>query len=155
MAQEKEQELEQGRDTTGKPGKAAKVAEYAVALSFSPSLKDTRSIDTFGVTKEGISGQLKLALENFYEKCCDRTPKELGVLEALGVFTFEAPLEQEVQLTVCGNRGDYGPGAKVWFEFGGNYRIHAFYLSEGKEEYWMDVCVNRLTSGGYFPGIRG
>lgn len=152
MAQEKEQELEQGKDTPGKPGK---VAEYAVALSFSPSLKDTRSIDAFGVTKEGISGQLKLALENFYEKCCDRTPKELSVLEALGVFTFEAPLdEQEVQLTVCSTR-DYGPGATVWFEFGGNYRIHAFYLNEGKEEYWMDVCVNRLTSEGYFPGIRG
>ena len=154
MAQEKEKDSEQGRETPGNPGKAAKVAEYAMALSFSPSLKDSRGIDTFGVTKEGISGQLKLALENFYGKCGDKKPKVLTVLEALSVFTFEVPLEQEIQLTVGGTR-DYGPGATVWFEFGGNYRIHAFYLSDGKEEHWMDVCVNRLTSEGYFPGIRG
>lgn len=141
MAQEKEKE--------------AKVAEYAVALSCSPGLKDTRSIDTFGVTRDGISGQLELALGNFYEKCgCDSKPAVMGVMEALGVFGLSVPLKPEVKVTV-GSTRVYGPGATVWTEFNGSYRIHAFYLSEGKEEHWMDVCVNRLTSGGYFPGIRG
>ena len=134
--------------------KKTKVAEFAVALSYSPKLKDTRPIDTFGVTEEGISGQLKLALTRFYEKCGDKSPKALTVLEALGAFTLSAPLESEVQITVGGTRG-YGPGATIWFEFGGNYRIHAFFQSEGKEAYWMDVCVNRLTTEGFFAGVRG
>ena len=136
------------------PGKEAKVAEYAMALSFSPSLKDSRGIDTFGVTKEGISEQLKVALENFYGKCSDTSPTVIGVMEALGVFSLSVPLKSDVRVTVASDR-DYGPGATVWFEFVGNYRIHAFYLSDGKEEHWMDVCVNRLTSKGHFPGIRG
>ena len=152
MAKETEKKQEEARETPAKP---AKVAEYAVALSFSPNLKDTRSIDTFGVTKEGISGQLKLALNIFYEKCGEKEPTVMGVLEALGVFSLTAPLEQDIKVTVGSSRG-YGPGASVWFEFGGNDRIHAFFNDEnGKERYWMDVCVNRLTSEGYFPGIRG
>ena len=137
-----------------KPVEKKKVAEFAVALAYSPKLKDTRPIDTFGVTEDGISKQLKLALTMFYEKCGDKSPKAMTVLEALGAFNLEAPLEQDVQITVGGTRG-YGPGATVWFEFGGNYRIHAFFQSDGKEEYWMDVCVNRLTTEGFFAGVRG
>lgn len=154
MAKEKEKDMEQGKDTPVKPEKAAKVAEYAVALSFSPKLKDTRSIDTFGVTKEGISEQLKVALKNFYGKCGDKEPTVMGVMEDLGVFSLSVPVKSDIRVTVSSYR-DYGPGATVWYEFGGNYRIHAFFLSDGKEEHWMDVCVNRLTTEGYFPGIRG
>ena len=82
-----------------KKEKETKVAEYAVALSFSPGLKDTRSIDTFGVTKEGIPGQLELALGNFYEKCgCESEPAVIGVMGALGVFGLSVPLKSEVKV---------------------------------------------------------